>query len=268
MLAVEALTEGLSAAQALTGPTVDGGETLRDRHEGDAVTRDDAQAAAEDAISGNSVVIDETCVMYAWSAGLEVSGTVTFTDCVLEATGETIDGTATLRVGLAPTSFAFEFSALTIGDLTLDGSVAILFGGGCPSGTGRDTCENCRDNDPACQEMRVDQRTLTADLTMTISGEALEVVLDELTLTTDATGTTINGMGTVTEQGQSSSITATAVHFDPGGCLPVSGTLALSGGTPFEGTITFLATTPEDGAVQVEGIPIPLALFTPCMAAP
>jgi hypothetical protein len=72
------------------------------------------------------------------------------------------------------------------------------------------------------------------------------------TLTVDGAPTTLTMSGALSasQGGQSISASLASVVYVLGDCYPSAGTVTLSGGR-LAGTITFLATTPQDGRVQV-----------------
>lgn len=260
--ALGAVVQGLAAATGLTAPLVPSGERLRDMPLATPADRDmAAQTSVEDGVAGNSIVTEPMCVAFSW-AGLTV--TATFTSCVMEATGEVLDGSISLTVSFTPTTYTLAFTALTIGDLGLDGELNLRLGGGC---IGADAvCAACRDVDTTCMMMRAPQRTVFGDITVSL-GTEFALSLEELRLDTDAAGTTVNGTGAVTSTAASGSFTATDLHIAMGQCLPTSGTLLFTPATGLPATIGFLPTTPTDGIVNVTMPPfptVPMMLFMPC----
>ena len=262
-VAIDLALQALAASAALAGPLVPEGEMLRDdsRLDSPDMREDTARERVESGVSGNSIVTDETCVGYAW-AGLMV--TITFTDCVMEATGEPLTGMLTLGVALFPTQFNMTFTDLQIGALGLDGNVSLLLGGGCREGDGG--CAPCRDVDPECAEMRANQQTLSADLTIesgttaTLAIEGMEIVYES------GTGATVNGTAEITSPTSSGTLTGTDVHWNPMECLPSSGTLTYDSTGPTT-TVEFQATTPTTGNVLVTIPPFPQVetmLFEAC----
>ena len=99
--ALDLVIQALAASAALTGPLVPEGEMLRDdsRLDTPEMREDTARERIESGVSGNSIVTDETCVGYDWSG---LMATITFTDCIMEATGAPLTGALTLAVGLFP----------------------------------------------------------------------------------------------------------------------------------------------------------------------
>jgi len=183
--------------------------------------------------SGTSVVTPPTCAMFNWN-GLSV--TITLNGCTLEQTGQTISGTVTLAVMLNPTQLAMTLANLTIGGQTYTGQVTLSVGG--------------------------------ADLAPTFT-----IGVDLASGTSHFTGTltiamgafTVSGSGMVALGTTTTAVTISGVTFTQGKCLPSAGTVTLAG--PPMVTITFLATTPTDGKVQVQvgGAPSSTQmLFTPC----
>ena len=265
--ALDALVEGLSASVALGAPLVQDGEGLRDDPSSgtDGSSRDStARDRVENGVARDSIVTDRACVIFDWS---RLTATITFTGCTLEQTGESLDGVMALSVSFGPVVFSMTFDDLTIGETTLDGTVAMSFGGLCREGDPE--CIPCTDSDPECAEAQENQKTLTADLTIVSSStfsltlEGLEVVIS------DACSTTVSGAGSTSSESITGDLTLTDVLFETGDCLPTSGTIVLDDGSALTTTITFLPTTPETGEVNVQIGPFPAApvpLFPPCSA--
>lgn len=261
--ALVALITGTSGSVALGAPLLPEAEALRDDTRVDQPLMRDtaAQESVEMGVSGNSIVTDPMCVAYVWS-GLMVD--ITFTSCTLEATGESLTGAMQLAVSFAPTEMRMTFTDLMVGDLGLDGWVAVRTGGNCP--TGMDTCLDCRDTDPTCTRMREPQQTLLADITISLA-ETFAIDIVDGTISHDATGSTLNATGTVDGTTLDGAYTATALFWATGACLPSSGTVVYTpeGGTPI--SIGFTSATPATGEVEVTIAPFPTttqALFTPC----
>lgn len=262
---------GLSAARALAAPLVQDAEQLRDDPRSDRPTlerRMETEARVEDAVAGNSIVTDPNCVRFNWALGM-LSATITFTDCVLEATMQRLDGAITLAVSFGPLRFSLAFTDLAIDTLGIDGTVALNVGGTC--GSMDDTCTQCRDNDPTCQAQTEAQRTVTLDLTITSSTTA-SLSFEALTLTLAATETTVDGAGAIMSPGISGDLTATGLTAVNGDCLPSDGTLDLEPAPNLVYRATFLPSTPSTGEVYLQvngfppiGTPPPLVmLFDPC----
>jgi len=261
--ALVALVGGTGGAVALGAPLLPQAEALRDDSRLDSpLMRDDAARESVVAgVSGMSVVTDPMCVTYTWS-GLSVN--IAFASCTLEATGLPLDGMLGLAVSFAPIEIRMTFAALQVGDLSLDGMVGIRTGGGCPMGM--DTCLNCRDTDPTCMEMRAPQQTIFADLTVSLTEDFTITIMDG-TVTHDAAGSAVSGIGMVTGGSLAGTFDAMALQWAMGQCLPSSGTLVYTPPTGAPITVTFLSTTPETGAVEVTLPPFPTTtqvLFTPC----
>ncbi len=235
----EAFSAGGGAAVGLGAPFVGDGEDLNGR---DGAGEADGRNATENAISGNSVVTDPACVAYAW-AGLSV--TVTFTGCVLEMTGDSLDGVVALGVTLNPAAFTMTLDGLAIGGDSFDGSASLTWTDGAgPS--------------PA----------LDVDLTYTSGGSSTHLVLQDVAVEATATSASVSGSGTLETGGVSATLTLDAVTWQTGECHPTSGSLTYEDGGPFPVTITFLPTTPADGIVevQVNGFPsAPVELLAPCI---
>lgn len=257
--ALTTATQALGTAAALTAPLVSDAETLRDvggRMDGEA--RDStARDRVESGVSGNSVVTEPSCTTYDWRA---LTVTITFAGCVLEATGESLDGVVTLAVSFHPTTLALTMEGLSVADTTVDGALTLNVGGECaPEMAG---CLACRDGDAECAAMRASQRTVTGSLTVT-SGGTTTLSIEEITVSSDASGTTVSGTATI----DGSAVVATDVFWATGDCLPTSGAVSVAS---LGGTIRFLPATPATGEVEVT-VSTPLgdvtttqALFTPC----
>ncbi len=253
---LETASFALSIATALSAPLVPQAEGLRDdggRLDGpgrEARTRSDVEAG----VSGMSVVTPESCASYVWS-GLSVMAT--FAGCTLESTGESIDGDLAIAVQFFPSRIALTFTDLTVGATSVTGMLSLNVGGACG---GADLgCMPCRDTDAECMAAAETQSTLTGSLTVTSSGTTVLDVAD-VTVTSDTTGITASGELSI----DGAAITADALHWAAGSCLPSSGTATLTSSMT---TITFLSTTPADGIVEVRIGALPpfsQALFTPC----
>ncbi len=240
---VGAFAQGAGAAVALGGPFVPDGDTLNRR---DGRGEGDAQNAVEAAISGNSVVTEGACVAYLWD-GLSV--TVTFTDCVLEATGGSLDGAVTLAVTLVPLEFTMTLADLQIDGTGFDGELSLAWSGGGDLGGGNPT------------------RVYTVDLTFTAEGGATTLVLEDVTVESSGGTVTIDGAGSLDVGTVVASFTMAAIGWETGNCLPTSGSITYDDGGPFPVTLTFLPNTPIDGIVRVQvgGFPaVEQPLLTPC----
>ncbi|MCC7543061.1 MAG: hypothetical protein IT379_42990 [Deltaproteobacteria bacterium] len=264
-MATAALVRAVGTAVAIAGPLVADGEALRDGPTGldsrETTTRD----RIENGVSGNSVVTDPACTTFDWS-GLSV--TVTFAGCVLEATGESLDGSVRLRVAFAPTAIGISFEALTVGSSSIDGTLELLLGGSCAAGD--PTCTQCRDVDATCMARTQAQRTLQGDVTVAAAGGAPVSVSLTATVEHDASGTRATGSGTLESSALDGSFTATDLLWAMGDCLPSSGTLVLDDGSSSltnPATVGFLAVTPTDGTVSLRLGALPAAevmLLEPC----
>ena len=231
-------------------------ETLRDAAGPlDAANRQTmARAGVEAGVSGNSVVTDSACVSYSWSG---LSATITFADCELEETGESLTGAVTLSVSFHPTSFGLTFSSLTSGSRNIDGSLTLNVGGACQ--TDDQACTPCGDSDPSCGARRVSQRTVTGNLTITDGGSTTLAIESLSIVNTSGAGTTVSG--TVTSGGIT--VAASDLSWNQGDCLPSSGTVTLDESL----IVTFDASTPTTGNVSVQLPPLPPVtqmLFAAC----
>jgi hypothetical protein len=261
--AIQALVAGTSGSVALGAPLIPEAEALRDDSRLDMpLMRDTAvQESVEMGVSGNSIVTDPMCVTYAWSGSMV---DITFASCTMEATGEPLNGAMQLAVSFAPTEMRMTFTALTIGDLGLDGTVGVRTGGNCP--TGMDTCLDCRDTDTTCMQMREPQQTIYADITISLE-DTFSLTVADGTVSNDATGSTLSATGSIDSSTLNGSYAATSLHWNMMECLPSSGQIVYTpeGGTAV--TLTFLPTTPATGEVDVNYGTFHVgtqALFAPC----
>lgn len=218
----DVFVRGASSTVALGGPLYGGGDTLYQERD----TADDTRAhqIVEDAVATNSIVTDGMCVTFDW-AGL--SATITFTSCVLEATGQPLDGALTFTVTINPTSFALDFAALTLGDNTTDGNVTVSFTGDGMLG-----------------------RTTDADLTFTTPEGATHFTLADGRLTVAASSITLNGAGTITTGSVDGSYDVASVLWAQGDKCPSGGSVTLDEASSPAVKVTFLPTTPADGNVE------------------
>jgi hypothetical protein len=236
------LARGSKTAVALGGPFVPDGDDLNRR---DGRGEDDAHDSVEAAISGNSVVTEAACVQYLWD-GLSV--TVTFTECVLETTGGTLDGVLTLAVQLVPLRFTMTLDDIQVDDIGFDGSLAMSWSGGDDLGT------------PA-------QRTYEIDLAYTAPEGATTLSLADVVVESTGGLLTLNGTGALETTGVNATFTMTDLEWQTGDCLPSGGSVTYEDGGPFPVTLTFSAETPTTGSVQIQvgGFPpVEQPLFAAC----
>ena len=256
-------TDALGIAVALTAPLTTNTEMLRDGcGRVDGVMREGlTRTRMETAVSGRSVVEPATCSTYDWT-GLSVS--VTFVGCTLDAVGAPMDGTLTLGVSFFPTAATLTFGGLTVGAATIDGVLALNVGGEC--GTDTLGCTACADTHTTCTATRAPQRTLSGQLTIQ-TGDTTRLSISSMTVSADATGATASGEATLATAGLApTAVLATDLHWNVGECSPSSGTAGLPDSHT---TLTFLATTPATGAVEVTVGPRSLGeqmLFPACSA--
>jgi len=231
-----AFVAGAGPAAGLGTPFVARGDSLEQR---DAPTEGDGRTAAEGAIGGDSVVTDPLCVGYSW-AGLSV--TVTFTGCILETTGQSLDGSVTLAVTLSPAAFSMTLGSLTIDGESFTGTVALVW-----------------------VEGRLGP-LLDVDMTYESGGASTHLVLDDISVTTTAASASISGTGSL-DTGTAYSLTMTGLTWQTGDCLPTSGSVMTPDLGPFPVTVSFLSTTPADGIANVQVgafTPVATELFAPC----
>ncbi|MBK8941473.1 MAG: hypothetical protein IPM79_28670 [Polyangiaceae bacterium] len=218
----DAATQGLTALRDLGAPLVAGQDQVDAEGQGAGDTR--IRELVEEAVAGNSIVTDGTCVAFAWS-GLSV--TVTMTDCTLEASGLPVDGALTLAVGFTPTTFTLAFSSLTLGDTAVDGEVAMT--------------------------VTDDSRPTDADLTFTTASGASHLVLSDLSIEVNVDSASLSGSGTIDSGALSGSLELDAVTWVLGDACPSLGSMTVDeDGVAPPTTLTFTAYTPIDGTVEVQ----------------
>ena len=232
----QAITTSATTAVSFTAPiSVASDEGSPDAPLGDM----EVKAMVETSVGQSGIVVDPSCVSYSW-AGL--TATATFTGCVLVVSGATLDGTITLTVTTMPLGVSLGFTNLTVGGASVDGSIGLYLAG----------------------KLGALEAHLEADLDIANGGRS--VSFDPLSVVTDGSGVTASGQAAVVGTAESEEVDITDLHWNYGVCLPVSGSLYFEEGTiPI--TITFLATTPNDGVVLVQIGSQPAAkmqLLQPC----
>jgi hypothetical protein len=228
--------------------------TSLDQAEGDTTPSDEAvQGYVEDAVSGNSVVTDAACVAYDWD---RLSGAITFTDCTLELSGLPLNGTVSLTFSFLPAKVALSFTELTVGAVTLTGSLSIERAGSisAPSVVLNADMSIVR-KDGATTALVITDGTVSADV------DGVEV-----------SGATINATGSLTSENVDAPFSATDVYVKRGDCLPSSGTVAFE--TDNNLRVTFLDKTPSTGIVlitvtvirlgQAKDVSEEVQVFAPC----
>lgn len=233
----QAVTTAVGTAVAFTAPIAlaDSGAP------GDAVeqpNQGEVHTMAEQAVSASGIAMDPTCVTYSWQA---LTLTATFDHCQLAFGGAEVDGTIVLEVSTAPLGVEIALVDLMIDDASVDGTVGMYVAG----------------------TLGALELSLNADLAMSNAGSSAE--LHELSLTANASGATASGRAVAITGSESIDVTLTAVHWDRGLCLPVSGSLLLDDSTDV--IVTFLPTTPQDGIVTVKigsAPPAQMQIFQPC----
>ena len=219
-----AVIEATAASIAMAGPLYLGGDQLHQQK--DTAGEDVAQDLVEDAVATNSIVTDGGCVTFDWSG---LSASITFTNCTLEATGLPLDGGLSFAVTINPTAFALDLDQLTVGPSTVDGSVAVNFTGDGMLG-----------------------RTTSADITLTDGASTTHFTLEDGRLDVGERSISARGTGTITTGAIDAAYDADDVTWLQGDKCPSSGTIMLEQvGLPAI-TLTFLPTTPTDGAVEVK----------------
>jgi hypothetical protein len=240
----EPAQDAASVAQALTASVVDTGgviarmaavleAALRERDGDDAAMRTRVRTAVA------ALVQSAQCMSLDWSLR---SVTVHFDECTIPSTDERLDGSLTVRIRLADPSVIVTMNELTLGDDVFDGSVTAA-----PRGL-----------DGALQ--------LGVDAELTAVGPATTLVGRDLGLVLDVQGVTLSGEGEVISASLDGSATMTAVHWDLFDCLPSSGSVTFVDGD-VSGVMTFLASTPETGEVELGLDRLPattIALFPSC----
>ena len=166
-----------------------------------------------------SLVEEPGCATWSWN-GLE--GSVTFDECVMKGSGERLDGRVEISASLEPAGMTLVFDGLAMGGDSMSGSIDMS---GDASGAGGGSA-------------------LSVDL-----GAAL--VLTDATVADSGSGSTLDGSGTTVDaSGEIVAVVLTDVFTARDDCLPSSGTVTSEGSAAV--TLTFLATTPDDGVVAVE----------------
>ena len=223
-----AVTSASGAAAGLAAGLAPRLQELYARH--DTATAAEAREAVEDAFAAH-----QPCASFQWSGGL--SGTVTFTNCTLAATGQTVDGALGVTIKLRPmTEVTLSFSQLTVQGNTYDGSLKVAVSGA-----------------PATV-------TLTADLTYLAADGETSVTLENVTVTHTKGVTVLDGKGSVT-RAATTAFVARKLTWLKGDSLPSSGTLTLTQGS-LTAVITFLPTTPATGVVLVQIGSLPASEMT------
>lgn len=232
----QAITASATTAVSFTAPI----SVASDAGSPDAPLGDmEVKAMVETSVAQSGIVVDPNCVSYSW-AGL--TATATFTDCVLVVSGATLDGTMSLTVTTMPLGVSFGFTDLMVGGSSVDGSIGLYLAG----------------------KLGALEAHLEADLDIANGGRS--VSFDPLSVVADGSGVTASGHAGVVGTAESEEADIDDLHWNYGVCLPVSGSISFEEGTiPI--TVTFLATTPEDGVVLVQIGSQPAAkmqLMQPC----
>lgn len=238
--AVNTLSEPMASYAELA--SAHGGGDAKQPSEGDLETERQVQGDLENSMAQTGFVTDPACIAYSFS-GLTM--TIDFDQCVVASTGELLDGSTMLGVGLSPISLNLGFETLQIGDAAFDGSLGFALA-----------------YDPALGYVFETQATLSYEN----DEDAVSVTISDLDVQLASTGALTSGALDVDTAETSADVAFASVHWATGQCLPSSGSLSYDdGGVPV--TITFLPTTPMDGvvSVQVGGLPAQdLAVFPPC----
>jgi hypothetical protein len=196
----------------------------------------------EEAVAGNSVVSDPSCVSFDWE-GLVAS--VTFTSCTLELNGAVADGSVSMDVVLQPeSSIEIVFEGLVVDGVAVDGTVLVEASG--------------RRDDPWA--------SLSSQLVFEGADGSAEVDLDELSVTTGPHSTAVGGQGHLADDSLETDFTLSALAWERGDCIPSSGSISYTEESQTI-AITFLGTTPGTGAVEVQVGSLPpqeAEIFDPC----
>ncbi len=226
----DATVRGAAVSLSLAAPLFADGDQLY--QEKDLATDNRARDLVENGVAGNSIVTDGGCVTFDW---MQLTVVITFTGCQLETLGLPLDGVLTLSVTKNPTAFIMTFTDLMFGPTNVNGSVAVNFTGDGDMG-----------------------RTTDAALTFQGAQGTTAFVLEDGRLSVDAAGAvTANGSGSIANGPLSATYGLTDVVWLQGDSCPSSGTLALDEASTPPMTITFLATTPVDGNVEIAVGPLP-----------
>jgi hypothetical protein len=235
---VQVTTTGIGVAAALGTPLAETAEGLHRDRPDQAETR----RRVEQGVAGDSIVTVPSCVAFAWS---ELAATLTFTDCVAELNGLTLDGAVGLAVATEPeASITITLTALQVNGATFTGTVVVGWVGS-PGSPGV---------------------LAEADLQFTSADGAATVTLEAIRALVTPASVTIGGTGHLQTDSLDMDFTLDGLTWQVGDCLPSGGTLTYQDG-PVTVVVTFLPTTPETGAVQVKVGPLPaeeVALLEPC----
>jgi hypothetical protein len=207
---------------------------------GDLQNPDTTRASVEADASAN-LAGDPSCVTVTWGEGLRA--TVQFTNCLLVATGELLNGSLSLELRLNPVTISVTAASLTAGARSIDGTASLSLAQTTP------------------------QVAFQVGADLTLDGGDHQLTLTALRLTVSRTGLVLDGSARVEVPASSidASVSPHGMTFAAGDCLPSSGTLDFDDGT-LSGTVTFFATTPSTGivSVQITGfIPVDVML-PPC----
>lgn len=177
----------------------------------------------------------DRCVTIGWDRAEPLRLTLTLDACVLPS-GEILDGEAAGFIELAPRfAVGLAFTDLTRGEERIDGELLLYLEDGV---LGAD----------------VDLAYLDADTDV-------RLVLDDARLTFEPGSVTLDGSGSFTEDGETSTIDVDSVVWDEPGCrVPSGGRVVLEEPDSLPLTLTF--------ARDVEGDPIVLVAVGPWPAVP
>ena len=233
----QAFTESTGATVALTAPFV------RQPPVQAAEGESDPGLAAP--IEGPGFVTDPSCISTSWQ-NLRLAAE--FDQCELSATGSILDGGASIGLTVNPWGIDVAFAQLSLDDASIDGSLGVY----------------------ATGTLQQPTFGVNANITVARASTQSRASLSGLSVAADPSGLTASGQVDIDTPNSSASGAFASVHWDPGLCLPVAGTLSFDYfGAPVD--VQFQPNTPYDGEVLVTvngGIALQMKLLTPCSTEP
>jgi hypothetical protein len=224
------VTDGTGAALSVASPVK--GQFDGPRRD-DARVRSDVQAG----YSAARFAAPFGCVSVTWQ---DRTATITFVDCTLPESGETIDGTLSLTFANDPLVFTLGFQSLRIAGTSYEGTVRV-------SGVAGSVL-------------------MEANLKFVAENAQTELTLTQLQIGATTQSRFADGTGVVSSPEVSTTVTLNDVTWPPGSCLPNGGSLSYQdNGRPV--TITFTEATPTTGEVimQIGNLPpFTTVLVDPC----
>jgi len=236
--ATSALTTGGGAAVALGAPS--SLELAKLKSQLSKVTEAAARTSLEKGLAGAAAVKTPSCATVKWSGNL--SGTVTFKDCTTRQGGKKLNGTVGVAVTLPPKlGFTLTLTQLEVDGTAVSGTLTVT-----PSGAAG--------------------ATVTGNLAYSSADGATSVSFSSLSMSITPAAVTLSGSGAIKSASLDSTFTASNITWKSSDCLPTSGSVTYTDGGATV-VVTFLATTPQTGEVQVQVGSLPartVALLPPC----